>query len=80
MREVRGSREIGEIMSRKDKRDIGFAESINWEWLHAHHSREDGLVGPGAWLDRIIDHARRNGYRGRITERGALRVINRNLW
>lgn len=54
-----------------------FTESVNWEWFHAHHVFErDGLVRPGPWVDRIIEHARTNGYRGAITPRGVCRIAN----
>lgn len=57
-----------------------FKESVNWEWVHAHHTGADGKVTPGHWCRRIITHARRNGFAGKITERGACRVINSMLW
>lgn len=62
------------------KRKVSFAEAVNWEWIHAHHRREDGRAEPGPWLDRIMEHARANGFRGRITIKGAIREINRNLY
>ena len=57
-----------------------FAESINFEWVHAYHKESDGRVVAGPWLDRIIDHARSNGFKGKITPRGALRIINSRLY
>ena len=57
-----------------------FIESINWEWVHAHHTGADGKIGPGPWCDKIIAHARRNGFAGKITPRGACRLINSMLW
>ena len=57
-----------------------FQEAVNWEYVHAHHKASDGKVMPGAWCKRIIDHAKRNGHAGTITEYGACRIINRNLW
>jgi len=58
---------------------IAFSDAINWEWVSAHHDWErDGKVAPGPWCDRIIAHARRNGYKGKITCRGACRIINQH--
>lgn len=57
-----------------------FAESVNWEWVHFHHPKEAGKVKPGIWCRRIIAHARENGYTGNVTEAGACRIINRNLY
>jgi len=56
-----------------------FQDSVNWDFVNSHHSIEDGKVKPGPWCKRIIDHARANGYTGKITERGACRIINANL-
>jgi hypothetical protein len=59
---------------------ITFAAAVNWEWVNSHHKPEhDGKVKPGQWCKRIIGHARRNGYKGKITSLGACRVINANL-
>jgi len=59
------------------KTKITFAESVNWEYVSAHHKRErDGKVKPGPWCKRIIEHARENGYKGKITAGGACRIIN----
>lgn len=60
--------------------DAPFRESINWEWVHAHHPEFDGPVGPGPWLDRIIAHARQNGFAGEISPAAAADIVNRNLW
>lgn len=59
---------------------ITFQEAVNWDYVHAHHKKEDGKVQPDSWCKRIIEHARKNGYTAKITERGACRIINRNLW
>ena len=56
-----------------------FRESINWEYVHAHHKLADGKVAPGPWCKRIIEHARKNGYTGKITALGACRIINAHL-
>lgn len=61
------------------KSKLTLQEAVNWEYVHAHHKIEDGKVKPGPWCRRIIEHARANGYTGKITERGACRIINRNL-
>jgi len=61
------------------KAKLTLQEAVNWEYVHAHQS-EDGKVKPGPWCKRIIACARKNGYTGKITERGACRIINRNLW
>ena len=62
------------------KAKITFAEAVNWEYVAAHHKPErDGKVKPGPWCERIIEHARRNGYTGRITARGACRIINAKI-
>jgi hypothetical protein len=59
------------------KNKITFSEAVNWEYVNAHHNLErDGKVEPGAWCRRIIEHAKDNGYKGKITERGACRIIN----
>ena len=59
------------------KTEITFAAAVNWEYVSAHHKRErDGKVKPGPWCHRIIEHARRNGYLGKITAGGACRIIN----
>lgn len=56
---------------------ITFARAVNWEWVAAHHDWVcAGKVTPGPWCERIIAHARRNGYRGSITPLGACRIIN----
>jgi hypothetical protein len=56
---------------------LTFAAAVNWEYVSAHHSLErDGKVNPGPWCDRIIQHARSNGYKGKITNAGACRIIN----
>jgi hypothetical protein len=52
-----------------------FAEAVNWDYVRSN----PGKVKPGPWCERIIEHARRNGYRGKITQRGASRVANREL-
>ncbi len=57
-----------------------FGEAVNWEFVHTQHVKESGPVKPGPWCRRIIGHARANGYTGKITEAGACRVINKNLW
>ena len=59
---------------------LNFKDSVNWEYVHSHHKLEDGKVKPGPWCNRIIEHARKNGFAGKITERGACRVINSNLY
>lgn len=59
---------------------VKLAECINWEWVHSHHPKSDGRVRPGAWCRTIILHAKENGFRGAISERGACAVINRNLY
>lgn len=56
------------------------AASINWEWVHSHHTKDAGPVRPGPWLTRILAHARRNGWRGTVTPRGACRIINTLLY
>lgn len=62
------------------KNKITFTEAVNWEWVNYHHQQErDGLVKPGPWCQRVIDHARSNEYAGKITERGACRIINSHL-
>ena len=62
------------------KAKITFAEAVNWEYVAAHHKLErDGKVKPGLWCERIIEHARRNGYAGKITARGACRIINAKI-
>lgn len=62
------------------KEKLNFTKSVNWEYVHAHHKLEDGKVKPGPWCSRIIEHARKNGFAGRITERGACRIINAKLY
>lgn len=62
------------------KPKLNFAHAVNWEWVHAHHKREDGRVVPGPWCSRIIGHARKNGFKGKITARGACRVVNARLY
>jgi len=58
-------------------KQIIFAAAVNWEYVATHHNRErDGLVKPGPWCNRIIQHARSNGYKGKITSAGACRIIN----
>jgi len=57
-----------------------FKSAVNWEYVHAHHKAEDGKVKPGIWCSRIIEHARKNGFTGKITDRGACRIINKNLY
>jgi len=57
-----------------------FSAAINWEWVHAHHPKSAGKVVDGPWLDRIISHAQSNGWCGTITRRGALRIVNFNLY
>ena len=62
------------------KSSITFQKAVNWEYVAAHHNLErDGKVKPGPWCERIIAHARRNGYKGKITAAGACRIINANL-
>ena len=59
------------------KTNITFAAAVNWQYVAAHHKRErDGKVNPGPWCERIIEHARKNGYMGKITAIGACRIIN----
>jgi hypothetical protein len=60
------------------KQKLTFENSVNWEYVHAH--QRAGKVNPGPWCERIIEHARKNGYMGKITEVGACRIINRNLY
>jgi hypothetical protein len=62
------------------KTKLTLQKAINWEFVHAHHKLEAGNVQPGPWCQRIIEHARANGFTGKITERGACRIINRNLY
>jgi hypothetical protein len=62
------------------KTETTFTDAINWEYVHAHHPLENGKVKPGAWCQRIITHARERGFTGRITEIGACRIINANLY
>ncbi len=62
------------------KSTISFQSAVNWEYVQAHHKLEGGKVKPGSWCKRIIEHARKNGYTGKITERGACRIINANLY
>lgn len=62
------------------KPKLSFTESVNWEYVHAHHAKDDGKVAPGLWSSKIIQHARKNGFAGKITERGACRIINANLY
>jgi hypothetical protein len=60
-----------------------FAESVNWEYVHAHHKVSDGKVTPAqhpTWIARIIESARRNGFTGKISLAGAARIINQNLY
>jgi|GEM_PF-3537953 len=59
------------------KTKITFTSAVNWEYVAAHHNHErDGKVNPGPWCERIIEHARKNGYMGKITASGACRIIN----
>ena len=64
------------------KLKIKFAEAVNWEWVHANHDlSHDGKVRPNhLWCQTIINHARKNGYKGNITALGACRIINQNLF
>ena len=62
---------------------LTFAAAVNWEWVHAHHTAENGpfdITKDEAFLVRIREHAVRNGYRGRITRIGLARIANRNLY
>jgi hypothetical protein len=62
------------------KKKITFASAVNWEYVASHHNRgRDGKVKPGFWCDRMIEHARRNGYKGKITPAGACRIINAHI-
>lgn len=64
-------------------KSIGFVQAVNWEYVHAHHPRTKGKVSPTthpAWIGRIIEQARKNGWKGRITLAGAARIINANLY
>jgi hypothetical protein len=62
------------------KNKITFAAAVNWEYVASHHNRErDGKVKTGPWCERIIDHARDNGYKGKISAAGACRIINANI-
>ena len=63
----------------KHSKKLTLENSVNWEYVAAHHKRA-GNVEPGPWCQTIIEHARKNGYMGKITERGACRIINRNLY
>lgn len=67
-------------LTKKIKSKITFADAVNWEYVAAHHNRErDGNVKCGPWCERIIEHARRNGYKGTITAAGACRIINAKI-
>lgn len=57
-----------------------FSEAVNWEYIHAHHPAIAGKIKTGLWLDRIIAHARANGFSGTITLRGAARIVNNHLY
>ena len=57
-----------------------FKAAVNWEFVHAHHPAAQGKVNPGPWVDKIIAHARENGFKGKITPTGAARTINANLY
>jgi hypothetical protein len=59
---------------------LSFKAAVNWDFVHAHHPIEAGKIKPGPWLDSIIEHARRRGFAGNITPRGAARVANQNLY
>jgi hypothetical protein len=63
------------------KTKITFDEAVNWEYVNAHHQKErDGLVKPGHWCQRILEHARDNGYTGKIKASAACRIINSHLF
>lgn len=63
------------------RKSITFTEAVNWEYVHAHHKRADGKIKAGSpFLDRIIDSARRSGFKGRITRSGAAKIANANLY
>ena len=64
-------------------------EFINWEWIHAAHTRakEDdrgyGRIKAGQyphWEARIRDHAIRNGWIGEISAAQIARATNRNIY
>lgn len=58
-----------------------FEEAVNWEYVHAHHTRADGEISVDSpFLQRIIENARRHGFTGRITNQTAAKVVNRNLY
>ena len=58
-----------------------FASCVNWEWVHAHHPKTEGeLSTDSEFLSRIIEEARRNGFRRHVTRAFALRVVNQNLY
>jgi hypothetical protein len=65
----------------KTKKSPTFSESVNWEYVHAHQKGSTYKVkAESTFVDRIIEHARRNGFTGTITNVGAARVINANLY
>ena len=62
---------------------ITFSQAVNWEYVHAHHKASDGKVSPAthpSWIGRIIEQARKGGFKGKITLEGAARIINANLY
>lgn len=56
-----------------------FSESVNWEFVNTHQPIPVRVKDDARWINRIIGHARGNGFNGRITLLGAARVINRHL-
>jgi hypothetical protein len=68
------------IMKTTANKRKSFKASVNWEFVHAHHPSNHGKVKPGPWVDKIITHARENGFKGKITADGAARIINSNLY
>lgn len=63
------------------KQKATFAESVNWEYVHAHHKKTDGKLSADApFVRRIIENARRHGFKGKISLTAAARVANANLY
>lgn len=64
-------------------KQIRFAEAVNWEWVHSAHKATDGKITPKehpAFIQRVIENAKRNGWKGKITPASAALIINNNLY
>lgn len=76
-----GRRQKRSNMSTPEIQDrLTFSEAVNWEYVHSHHTAAMGkLTAESPFVALVIEHARRNGFKGKITNRGAARVINAHL-